>query len=46
MKAIGITSTYPVSALHEADAVVEKLTQIQVRISEDGKHLEIAVVGV
>jgi mannitol-1-/sugar-/sorbitol-6-phosphatase len=46
MKAIAITSTYPASALHEADAVVEKLTQIQVRISQDGKHLEIAVVGI
>ena len=31
MKAIGITSTYPASALQEADAVVQKLAQIKVR---------------
>jgi mannitol-1-/sugar-/sorbitol-6-phosphatase len=29
MKAIGLTSTYPASALSEADAVVQKLAQIQ-----------------
>ncbi len=29
MKAIGITSTYPASALQEADAVIQKLAQIR-----------------
>ena len=32
MKVIGLTSTYPASALSEADAVVEKLAQIQVGV--------------
>jgi sugar-phosphatase len=31
MKAIAMTSTYPASALEEADAVVQKLAQIRVR---------------
>ena len=31
MKAIGITSTYPASALHEAEAVVQRLEQIRVK---------------
>ena len=31
MKAIAITSTYPASALQEADAVVQKLAQIKVK---------------
>ena len=31
MKAIAITSTYPASALQEADVVVEKLAQIRVK---------------
>jgi sugar-phosphatase len=30
MKVIGLASTYPASALREADAVIEKLSQIQV----------------
>ena len=30
MKAIGITSTYPASGLQEADAVIQKLSQIKV----------------
>src|SRR3954453_3564603 len=30
MKAIGITSTYPASGLHEADAVIQRLSQIKV----------------
>jgi mannitol-1-/sugar-/sorbitol-6-phosphatase len=32
MKAIGITSTYPASELHEADAVIEAMTQIRARM--------------
>jgi mannitol-1-/sugar-/sorbitol-6-phosphatase len=32
MKAIGITSTYPASELHEADAVIEAMTQVRVRM--------------
>jgi sugar-phosphatase len=36
MRVIGLTSTYPASALSEADAVVKKLAQIQVGI--DGKQ--------
>jgi mannitol-1-/sugar-/sorbitol-6-phosphatase len=32
MKAIAITSTYPACGLQEADAVVQKLAQIQVRV--------------
>jgi sugar-phosphatase len=43
MKAIGITSTYPASALHEADAVIQKLAQIKLRNCEDGKRLEIVI---
>ena len=31
MKAIAITSTYPASALQEADTVIQKLTQIKVK---------------
>ncbi len=34
MRVIGLASTYPASALREADAVVEKLAQI--RVSLDG----------
>jgi mannitol-1-/sugar-/sorbitol-6-phosphatase len=30
MKAVGITSTYPASGLQEADAVIQKLSQIEV----------------
>ena len=36
MKAIGVTSTFPASELHEADAVVSALQQIRVRV-QDGK---------
>lgn len=32
MKAIAITSTYPASGLQEADAVVQKLAEIQIRV--------------
>jgi sugar-phosphatase len=37
MKAIALASTYPASALSEADAVVEKLAQIQVGLEEQQK---------
>jgi len=36
MKAIGLASTFPASALHEADAVVSALQQIRVSV-QDGK---------
>jgi sugar-phosphatase len=35
MKVIGLASTYTASALREADAVVEKLTQIRVGVGEE-----------
>jgi sugar-phosphatase len=37
MKVIALASTYPASALGEADAVVEKLAQIQVGFDGEGK---------
>jgi mannitol-1-/sugar-/sorbitol-6-phosphatase len=43
MKAIGITSTYPASALQEADAVVQKLTQIKVSSVDGGHKLAVGV---
>jgi hypothetical protein len=43
MKAIGITSTYPASGLHEADAVVQKLGQIKVGDIRGGSGLAIEV---
>jgi mannitol-1-/sugar-/sorbitol-6-phosphatase len=43
MKAIGITSTYPESALQEADAVVEKLEQIKVRNTGGSGRLSVGV---
>jgi mannitol-1-/sugar-/sorbitol-6-phosphatase len=46
MKAIAITSTYPASGLQEADAVVQKLTQIKVLILTGGNRLEVSVAGV
>jgi sugar-phosphatase len=42
MKVIGLASTYPASALREADAVVEKLAQIQVSF-DDARKLAISV---
>jgi mannitol-1-/sugar-/sorbitol-6-phosphatase len=36
MKSIGLTSTYPASALSEADAVVEKLAQIRIVLDASG----------
>jgi sugar-phosphatase len=42
MKAIGLTTTFPKSELREADAIVGKLTQIQVKSTATGK-LEITV---
>lgn len=43
MKVIALTSTYPASALGEADAVVQKLKQIQVAI--DGARMLTVSVG-
>jgi mannitol-1-/sugar-/sorbitol-6-phosphatase len=43
MKVIALTSTYPASALGEADAVVEKLKQIQV--APDGTRMLAISVG-
>ena len=43
MKVIALASTYPASALGEADAVVQKLTQIQVAL--DGARMLVASVG-
>lgn len=43
MKAIGITSTYPASALQEAEAVVERLAQIKVSGMGRGRMLAISV---
>jgi len=37
MKVIGLTSTYPASALSEADAVVEKLARVQVGFDSAGQ---------
>ena len=42
MKAIGITSTYPVAGVQEADAVIRKLAQIkvnQIKASHDRVHI-------
>jgi mannitol-1-/sugar-/sorbitol-6-phosphatase len=43
MKVIALASTYPASALGEADAVVEKLKQIQV--APDGARMLVVSVG-
>ncbi len=43
MKVIALTSTYPASALGEADAVVEKLEQIHV--APDGAGMLAVTVG-
>jgi sugar-phosphatase len=43
MKAVGITSTYPASELHEADAVVQKLAEIKVKVSGGSGGLAITV---
>ena len=40
MKVIALTSTYPASALSEADAVVQALNQLQV--VHDGSHLRVS----
>jgi mannitol-1-/sugar-/sorbitol-6-phosphatase len=42
MKAIGLTSTYPASALSEADAIVRSLAQIQVG-PDDERELAVSV---
>jgi sugar-phosphatase len=43
MKVIALTSTYPASALGEADAVVQRLTQIQVNL--DGARKLVIRIG-
>jgi sugar-phosphatase len=43
MKAIAITSTYPASALQEADAVVEKLMQIKVKCPDGAGSITVEV---
>ena len=43
MKAIAITSTYPASALQEADVVVEKLAQIKIKGPDGAGRLKINV---
>jgi sugar-phosphatase len=43
MKAIAITSTYPASALQEADAVVQKLAQIRVKCTTGSATLTVEV---
>jgi len=42
MKVIGLTSTYPAAALGEADAVVKKLSQLQVS-REDVRKIVVSV---
>jgi sugar-phosphatase len=44
MRVIAITSTYPASALQEADAIIQKLAQIQVSVPKDGRPLEVNIV--
>jgi mannitol-1-/sugar-/sorbitol-6-phosphatase len=43
MKAIAITSTYPASELQEADAVVQKLAQIKVKVTGGPGGLTVSV---
>jgi sugar-phosphatase len=43
MKAIAITSTYPASALQEADAVVQKLAQIRLKRSDGAGSITVEV---
>jgi mannitol-1-/sugar-/sorbitol-6-phosphatase len=43
MKVIGITSTYPASALHEADALVNALAQIRVSSDNGEGKLRVSV---
>ncbi len=43
MKAVGITSTYPASALQEADAVVQRLAQMRVKSSRGPGGLTVSV---
>jgi sugar-phosphatase len=43
MKAIAITSTYPTSALQEADAVVQKLAQIEIAHPDGSGRLTVKV---
>jgi sugar-phosphatase len=41
MKAIGITSTYPASELHEADAVIQSMAQLQISQTERKLRVEV-----
>lgn len=41
MKAIGITSTYPASALKEADAVISAMSQLRVSLRDGGLRVEV-----
>jgi sugar-phosphatase len=43
MKVIAITSTYPASALNDAEAIIQRLAQIQVCASRERKQLEVNV---
>lgn len=43
MKVIGLTSTYPAPALREADAVIQRLTQIRVAL-DGAQKLKISIV--
>ncbi len=43
MKAIGITSTYPAPALHEADAIIQRLAQIKVGSLGVGQKLTVNI---
>jgi sugar-phosphatase len=43
MKAIAITSTYPASELHEADAVVQRLAQIEIKSTGGSELLRVVV---
>jgi len=42
MKVIALTSTYPASALSEADAVVPRLERIQIAL-DGGKNLSVSI---
>ena len=43
MKVIAITSTYPPSALEQADAIIQKLTQIKVSSPDGGRRVIVNV---
>lgn len=41
MKAIGLTSTYPAAELSEADAVIERLGRVSVRVNGAGMQIDV-----